>query len=302
MSTSTRVRGRAASPLARRVALTLGVDLAQLEGSGPNGRIVRRDVERAAAAPRPAAATPAVAGPPAASAGPAPSGRGAVATTALTRTQRTVALRMAQAKATVPEFAVEIAVDMGAAVALRGELKQALGAAAPSFNDMVVKACALALRTHPQVNGCFADDRFERWGDVNVGIAVAGEGTLVVPTIRNADARPLSAIASEARRLAAAVRGGTIAPAELADGTFTVSNLGMFGVTRFQPIVNPPQAAILGVGALRDCALVRDGALVAGVVADLTLTADHRVLYGADAARFLATVRELLEAPLRLLL
>jgi pyruvate dehydrogenase E2 component (dihydrolipoamide acetyltransferase) len=283
----------AASPLARRMARAAGLELTALVGTGPNGRIVRRDVERAQAT--------AVAAPAAPAAPPAPRARGEETVVALSRVQRTVAVRMAQAKATVPEFATQMVVDMAAAVALRTELKALPDGGAPSYNDMVVKACGLALREHPRVNGQFTDAGFVLPAGVHVGIAVAGQDTLVVPVVRDADTCSLSAVARETRRLAGAVREQRIAAEDLADGTFTVSNLGMFGVTRFQPIVNPPQAAILGVGALREVPVVRDGAVVPGTTMELTLTADHRIVYGADAARFLDAVRTILEAPLRLL-
>ncbi|ADB51170.1 dihydrolipoamide acetyltransferase family protein [Conexibacter woesei] len=308
---ATRPRRLIASPLARRIAHVQGIDLAALSGSGPNGRIVRRDVEAAVAAAPPAAAAALAApaasvappSPAAVAAAPAPSGRGDSTLQPLTRLQQTVARRMAEAKATVPEFLVETRVAMDAAVALRTQLKAAAEPGrAPSFNDLVVKACALALRDHPRANGSYTSDGFELHERVSVGLAVAADDALVVPVIADADRLPLGEIAREARRLATAVREGTIAPADLAGGTFTVSNLGMFGVTRFQAIVNPPQAAILAVGALRQEPVVRDGALALGHVMDLALTCDHRILYGADGARFLARVRELLERPLSLLL
>ncbi len=165
-----------------------------------------------------------------------------------------------------------------------------------------MKACALALRDHPRANGAYTRDGFQLHDHVAIGLAVAADDALVVPVIADADRLSLGEIAREARRLATAVRDGTIVPADLAGGTFTVSNLGMFGVTRFQAIVNPPQAAILAVGALRQEPVARDGELKVGHVMDLALTCDHRILYGADGARFLARVRELLERPLSLLL
>jgi pyruvate dehydrogenase E2 component (dihydrolipoamide acetyltransferase) len=290
---ATRRRRTGISPLARRVARELGVDVETLAGSGPNGRVIRRDVERAAAAaPRPA---------PQACAGDA-GGRGPTTAEALTRIQRTVARRMAESRATVPDFTLTTEVDMDAAVGLRAELARATGERPPSYNDMVVKACALALREHPRVNGSYADGRFELHGRVNVGVAVAAPDTLVVPTVFDADRRSLGDIASETRRLAAAVRDRSITAAELAAGTFSVSNLGMYGVTRFTAIVNPPQAAILAVGALRETPVVRDGAVVPGTIMELTLACDHRILSGADGAAFLAGIRERLEHPVALLL
>jgi pyruvate dehydrogenase E2 component (dihydrolipoamide acetyltransferase) len=217
----------------------------------------------------------------------------------LTRIQQVIARRMAESKATVPEFTLRSEIDMEGCVALRTQLK-ALGGEVPSYNDMIVKACALALREFPRANGSYKDGKFELHSRVNVGIAVAATDALVVPTIFDADAKSLRAIARESRALAEKVRAGTVTPPELSGGTFTVSNLGMFGVTDFTAVINPPQAAILAVGALAARAVVRDGALVARHTMGVTLACDHRILYGADAARFLARVRELLEQPLAL--
>jgi pyruvate dehydrogenase E2 component (dihydrolipoamide acetyltransferase) len=228
-------------------------------------------------------------------------GRGEGAPQRLSRTQKLVARRMVEAKRDVPEFTVALDVEMDAAAALRGELKaEAAGAGVvPSYNDMIVRACALALRAHPAVNGSFDADAgtFRLWEHVNVGVAVEAEDRLVVPTVRDADAKSLAEIAQETRTLAQAVRDKTIMPAALADGTFTVSNLGMFGVRHFEAVINPPQAAILAVGAVRAVAVPRDGAIVAVQQMTLTLTCDHRIVYGADAARFLADVRDRLQDP-----
>ncbi len=305
-----------ASPIARRLARERGVDLASLAGTGPGGRIVRADVEAAgapqtvvASAPATAAATPAPAAPAAPTPGPVlpgerGGGKGETTVEELSRTQQTIARRMAEAKATVPDFHVSTEVDMAAAVAVREQLK-ALASdehPAPSYNDFVVKAAALALREFPRANGAYKDGRFERYERVNVGVAVAAENALIVPTIFDADIKSLGEIALEARALAARVRAGTITPPELSGGTFTVSNLGMFGVTEFTAIVNGGQAGILAVGALRDVPVVVDGAVVPGTRMTLTLVADHRILYGADAAQVLARIRALLESPLGLAL
>ena len=220
-----------------------------------------------------------------------------------TRTQKLIARRMGEATSGVPAFAVAVDVELDAAVALRARLKEEGGAPAPSLNDMVVRAAALALRAHPRVNASFDAEAggFREWDRVNVGMAVAAGDMLVVPTLHDADRKPLAEIAGETRALAQAVRERTVTPAQLADGTFTVSNLGMLGVRQFEAVSNPPQAAIPAVGALRPTAVPRpDGTIAAVSLATLTLTSDHRVIYGADAARFLATVRELLEAPERL--
>jgi pyruvate dehydrogenase E2 component (dihydrolipoamide acetyltransferase) len=219
--------------------------------------------------------------------------------------QLRIAERMTQAKSSVPDFFISMAVDMDASAELRATLRahaERSGTRTPSFNDMVVKACALALREQPEVNASFVDDTFHRHARVNVGVAVATEGSLVVPTITDADQRSLGWIAQESRRLAEAVRDGTVTAAELAGGTFTVSNLGMLGVSAFAAVINPPQAAILAVGAVEDTAVVRDGVLAVGKRMTITLTCDHRILYGATAAAFLSRVRELLEHPWGLVL
>jgi pyruvate dehydrogenase E2 component (dihydrolipoamide acetyltransferase) len=210
---------------------------------------------------------------------------------------------MAEAKATAPDFQVQTEVDMGAAIALRAQLKAAAGEGpAPSLNDLVVKAAALALRAHPRVNGAYRDGRFELYGRVNVGIAVAAGDALVVPTIFDADERGLGGIAAAARELARRVRDGSVTPPELSGATFTVSNLGMYGMTAISPVLNAGQAGILGVGAVREVLAREDGEIVTRSLMTLGLTCDHRILHGADAAQFLARIREDLEEPLRLVL
>ncbi len=287
-----------ASPLARRLAADAGMELAAIAGSGPGGRVVRADVERALengmAAPAPAASGSA----------PAPAPKGDLEIVELTRTQSLIARRMAEAKATIPEFTLQCEIDMEAAVALRAQLKglgQRQERQVPSFNDMVVKACALALREYPRANGTYKDGRFELHQRVNVGVAVAAGQALLVPVVRDADTSSLWSIAAEARRLALAARDGTITPPELAGGTFSVSNLGMFGIDAFTAVINPPQAAILAVGSLAERAVVRDGQVQARHTMNVTLTCDHRILYGADAAEFLGAIRDLLQQPISLL-
>jgi pyruvate dehydrogenase E2 component (dihydrolipoamide acetyltransferase) len=223
----------------------------------------------------------------------------------LTRTQSVIARRMAESKATVPEFTLSAEVDMEAAVALRAQLKAvagAEGAATPSYNDMVVKACAIALREHPRANGAYRDGRFELYSRVNVGVAVAAQDSLVVPTVFDADQKSLGEIARETRTLAERVRAGAVTPPELSGGTFTVSNLGMFGIQSFTAVINAPQAAILAVGEMTPRAVVRDGEIVALHAMTVTLACDHRILYGAEAAEFLGRIRGLLEQPIALAL
>jgi pyruvate dehydrogenase E2 component (dihydrolipoamide acetyltransferase) len=186
----------------------------------------------------------------------------------------------------------------------RGRLKAAAGEdeAVPSFNDMVVKACAIALREHPRANGAYRDGRLELYSRVNVGVAVAARDALVVPTVFDADLKGLRQIATESRALAERVREGTVTPPELSGGTFTVSNLGMFGISSFAAVINPPQAGILAVGAIAERPVVREGEVAVARLMPMTLACDHRILYGADGARFLDRIRNLLSEPLGLAL
>jgi pyruvate dehydrogenase E2 component (dihydrolipoamide acetyltransferase) len=302
-----------ASPIARRIAQEKGIELGGLSGSGPGGRIIKADVEKAIeAGPAPAAAP--AAEPPAraaAPAGPTPGARerpetakGQTEVVELTKLQATVARRMAESKATAPHFQLETQIDMSRAFAARAKLKAAApeGDVVPSFNDMVIKACAIALRENPRANGAYRDGKLELYSRVNVGVAVAAQNALVVPTIFDADLKGLRQIASEARALAQRVREGTVTPPELGGGTFTVSNLGMYGISNFQAVINPPQAGILAVGAITETAVVRDGEIATAHLMGVTLGCDHRILYGAEAAEFLSRIRALLEEPLGLAL
>ena len=308
-----------ASPVARRMARELGLELTGLHGTGPGGRIVKADVEAAskgdgapaAEEPAPAAAPEpepereeAPKAPPAVVSGEAQTGKGETSTQDLTRLQQTVARRMAESKATAPDFVLNVDVDMEEAVDLRKRLKAAAaeGQPVPSFNDFVVKASALALVDFPRANGAYRDGKFELYSRVNVGVAVAGQDALVVPTVFDADTKSLGQISRESRALAERVRAGAITPPELSSGTFTVSNLGMFGIQSFVAVINPPQAAILAVGAMAPTPVVRDGEVVVRNIMRLTLACDHRILYGADAAEFLSRIRERLENPLQLAL
>jgi pyruvate dehydrogenase E2 component (dihydrolipoamide acetyltransferase) len=307
-----------ASPVARRMARELGLELGELQGTGPGGRIVKADVEAAskgdgAAAPAEAPAAPEEApapqeepqkAPPPVVSGEAQTGKGETSIQDLTRLQQTVARRMAESKATAPDFVLNVDVDMEEAVDLRKRLKAAAneGQPVPSFNDFVVKASALALVDFPRANGAYRDGKFELYSRVNVGVAVAGQDALVVPTVFDADTKSLGQIARESRALAERVRAGAITPPELSSGTFTVSNLGMFGIQSFVAVINPPQAAILAVGAMAPTPVVRDGEVVVRNIMRITLSCDHRILYGADAAEFLGRIRERLENPLQLAL
>jgi pyruvate dehydrogenase E2 component (dihydrolipoamide acetyltransferase) len=297
-----------ATPVARRLAAAHGVTLAAVSGSGPRGRITKADVLTAAGQPAPPPrAAPRTALGPSEPLGNG-SGIGAPAPGAesheLTRTQQLIARRMTEAKATIPHFQVQTEVAMDRALALRAELKRITADAdpVPSINDLIVRACALALRTHVHANGSYKEGRFELHERVNVGVAVATDEALIVPTVFDADAKTLTEIAADTRWLAARVRSGEITPPELSGATFTVSNLGMFGMTAITPVINPPQAAILGVGAIRDTFAHEGEQVVDRALLTLTLSCDHRILYGADAARFLASIKDLLEAPIRILL
>jgi pyruvate dehydrogenase E2 component (dihydrolipoamide acetyltransferase) len=312
-----------ASPLARRLARDKGLELKDLHGSGPNGRILKHDVEEAESAgvappagdaaggttPEEASATgrgggsPAAAGP----AGQQPSSetaKGTVQTQDLNKLQQTIARRMAESKATAPHFYLTIEIDMGKAVEARAGFKAAAkdGEVVPSFNDMVVKACAIALREFPKANGAYRDGRFELYSRVNVGVAVAASEALVVPTVFDADRKGLRQIAADTRAVAAKVRDGSVTPPELSGGTFTVSNLGMFGIDEFDAVINMGQAAILAVGAIREVPAVRDGEIVPAQLMKATLSCDHRILYGAEGAEFLARIQQLLEEPVSLAL
>ena len=262
-----------ATPVARRSAVELGVSLHGIAGTGPGGRITREDVERAAAAAGERAPSSAV------------SGKGAVETVELTATQATIARRMVESASTIPVFSVSADVDMSLIAALRGGAREEFGES-PSINDFVVAAAARTLRELPRFNSSYVEGKVECYSRVNVGVAVATDDALLVPVVFDADRRPLGEIAAETRRLADAARRRSLQPAELRDATFTVSNLGMFGISSFTAIIDPPQVAILAVGGLR------------GDLMTVTLTCDHRVVYGADGARFLSRLRELLERPL----
>jgi pyruvate dehydrogenase E2 component (dihydrolipoamide acetyltransferase) len=323
-----------ASPVARRMANELGVDIADVQGTGPGGRILKADVQAASGEdgasaggddePEPdnaektekkkakkekkakkkeeKAKTEATAQPEQPQAGGDAGNRGEMQVQELSRLQRTVSRRMAESKATAPDFSIEVEIDMSLCVELRGRLKE-VEDKPPSFNDMVVKACANALREHPRVNGSYRDGKFELYSRVNVGVAVAANDALVVPTVFDADKKSLGEISRTVQALATKVRDSKITPPELSGGTFTVSNLGMYGIDRFSAIINPPQAALLAVGALKKKPVVDDGGrIVARDMMSVALICDHRILYGADAAQFLARVRELLEQPLSLAL
>jgi len=301
-----------ASPVARRMASDAGFDLRGLagKGSGPDGRIVRVDVERALASG--ASAAPAAAAPPAqapASApAPAPARAAAAPPEADTVIEpspmlKAVARRMSESKAQVPHFYLQCEIDMAKALALREELNAELAdeGVKLTVNDLIVRACALALRDHPQFHRSWIDGKLYQHGAAHVGVAVALDEGLIVPVIRNADSLPLRELAVVARDLVARARSGSLRQQEIEGGTFSVSNLGMLGITSFQAIINPPEPGILAVGSVVERATGVGGQVVVRPLMTVNLSVDHRAASGADGARLLQTVTRYLEHPLLLL-
>src|SRR5437764_2847298 len=273
-----------ASPLARRIARERGVELAQIQGTGPDGRIVAEDVERAAAAP------PAPAAPTAVS-------TGEVERIPLTSLRKTIARRLTEAWA-APAFQISMSADMTRALAIRAQLVElAASGVKPTISDLLTKVSAAALMRHREVNATFAGDAIELHPSANVGIAVASEKGLVVPVIKAAERLSIPELAAARADVVGRARGGKLQQADLEGGTFTISNLGMYGVEQFVAVLNPPEAAILAVGAVEERAVPVDGAITVRPMMSLTLTCDHRSLDGATAADFLRTVKTFLEEP-----
>jgi len=273
------------SPIARRLADQLGVDLSKVTGTGRNGRISKEDVEAYAAAQAEAKKSGA---------------EGATRTNPSTRERMssmraTIAKRLVESKQTIPHYRLAVDVDATALLARRADL--AASGTRVSVNDLIVRACALALVDHPQVNAQLVGDEVIRFQDADISLAVATDGGLITPILRAANRKTLAAIATESTALAERARAGKLARDEISGGTFTVSNLGMYGLDRFDAVINPPQVAILAVGAARDAVVVRNGQPAAGKLLSLTLSCDHRVVDGAVGAAFLKTLRERLEAP-----
>ena len=292
------------SPIARRMADRAGIDLASLagRGSGPEGRIVKADVERLIAGGGPAAAPTAPVAPSRPQAAPAPAAEDEIRE--LSAMLKAVARRMAEAKATVPHFYVSSEIDMTRAVRLRREVNEALADSGEkvSINDLIVRACAMALVRHPQAHRSYVDGRHAYHAHANVGIAVALDDGLIVPVLRGADVKSLRTIGAETRDLVGRAREGKLKQAEIEGGTFTVSNMGMLDVSSFSAIINPPESAILAVGATVEKPVVVDGEVVVRSIMTVTLACDHRACSGADGARLLQTVKALLQAPTSLLL
>ncbi|MFC7625289.1 dihydrolipoamide acetyltransferase family protein [Microlunatus sp. GCM10028923] len=298
---------RPATPLVRRLARERGIDLSAITGSGPNGRIVRADLEAPAAATvrsdlEAQAATAVRADPEPA---PRPAGDGRITRAVpMSPVRQAIATRLTEAATTIPQFTVDGTADVEELLGLRATINAEFAATdrpGVTVTDLIVRACGVALRTHPELNASYAADGRGQTlfhDKINIGLAVASPNGLVVPVIRDADRLSLAAVSGQARRLVAAAGDRSLTPADLADGTFTVSNLGMFGVERFTAIINPPEGAILAVGSARPEPAVVDGAVVVRRRLHVTLTADHRIIDGADAARFLGTLTRLLEHPL----
>jgi len=292
-----------ASPLARKVAAQSGVDLRLLQGTGPGGRIVRRDVETAAAAPRPAA-VPVAAPAPAASRPQFVIPQRSEAEFEdhpLSAMRAAIAKRMPLSKAPVPHFYVTSEVSMDRAWALRAELNGLDGQPKVSVTDMVIKACALALLKNPGVNAQLQGPSLRVFNRAHIGVAVALDEGLITPVLRDCDIKPLAQIAVEARGLAERARGGKLRAQEFSGATFSVSNLGMYDVEEFSAIINPPEGAILAVGAVLEKPVAEGGQIRVGRRMKMTISCDHRVMDGAMGARFLQDVKRLLEEPLRLL-
>ena len=272
-----------ASPLASRLAAERGIDLGKVIGTGDGGRIVKRDVE--AYVPAPSA------------------GLGAVESSTdfpVTQMRKTIARRLAESKFTAPHFYLKLSVDMGAAVEARKAINAQEGVKV-SFNDMVVKAVSLALKKHPAVNSAWMDTHIRQNDHVHIGVAVAVEDGLLVPVVRHADKKSLTEIGAEVKEYAGKAREKKLQPSDWEGNTFTISNLGMFGIEDFTAIINSPDACILAVGGISDVPVVRDGQVVPGKVMKLTLSCDHRAVDGATGASFLQEVKSFLEHPVRML-
>ena len=304
---ATRVK---ASPLARRIARETGIDLQLLHGSGPGGRVVRRDLDAAARAPAAPPSAPALRSPLPVSPAPAPAPRPVpVATDAsyedvpLTQIRKTVARRLATSLGPVPHFFLTTEVDMERAAEAREAINKSLGDTGKvSFNDVILKATALALRQHRGCNAWFQDDHIRYWNDVHLGMAVAVEDGLITPVIRHADRKSLRDIGAEARQLAEQARARRLQPADYSGSTFSVSNLGMFEIDDFTAVINPPEAGILAIGSVTPKPAVVDGAVGVRRRMRITMSCDHRVIDGATGAAFLKTLKQMLENPLAMVL
>lgn len=286
-----------ASPLARKLAEDKGIDINQVKGSGEGGRIVKRDVDEFKAPSASASSAPQVN---MASAGAAPEGM-SYDEVNVSQMRKTIARRLSESKFSAPHFYLTMDIDMDNAI----DARKRINAVAPqkiSFNDFVIKACAVALKQHPVINSSWAGDTIRRNHEINIGMAVAVDEGLLVPVIRNADQKGLATINTQAKEFAGKARDKKLQPSEWEGNTFTISNLGMFGIEEFTAIINAPDACILAVGGIKQVPVVKEGAVVPGNVMKVTLSCDHRVVDGASGAAFLNTVKDILENPLNMLL
>jgi pyruvate dehydrogenase E2 component (dihydrolipoamide acetyltransferase) len=294
-----------ASPLARRLAAEAGIDLKAVQGSGPYGRIIKRDIEKAKAAPRPAAKE--AAAPEPAKAAPVPEPGAPYHEVPNSTVRKTIARRLAASKREIPHYYLTIHCNIEALMGLRADLNSRAPAEGPgayklSVNDFVVRAVALGLRQYPDANSSWTDEAIRIFDNVDVCVAVDAPGGLITPVIRNADQKGLSTISGEIKALAAKAREGKLKPEDYQGGGFTVSNLGMFGISEFSAIINPPQSCLLSVGAAEKRPVVKDGALAVATMMSCTLSADHRSVDGAKGAQFLAIFKRFIEDPLTMLL
>lgn len=289
-----------ASPLAKKLAAEKGIDLAKIKGSGDNGRIIRNDVETFTPAAEPSTA-PAQIISPATPVASVVSGKESFEEVPVSQMRKVIAKRLSESLFTAPHFYLTMSVDMDAAVAARARLNEQSGVKI-SFNDMVVKATALALQQNPKVNSSWLGDRIRYNHHINIGVAVAVEDGLLVPVVRFANTKTLTQIGAEVKLFAQKAKDKKLQPSDWEGSTFTISNLGMFGIDQFTAIINPPDACILAVGGISQVPVVKNGQVVPGNVMKLTMSCDHRVVDGATGAAFLQTLKGLLEEPLRMLL
>jgi pyruvate dehydrogenase E2 component (dihydrolipoamide acetyltransferase) len=294
-----------ASPLARRMASQAGLDLGAVAGSGPSGRIVKRDVEAALAAP--AQAAPALAAAVASPTAPAVTAEASPFEPAFelepaSTMRKVIAQRLTESKQTVPHFYLTVDCEIDAMLKIRKDLNSQSDAYKISVNDMIIKACGVALRNVPEANASWTGDAVKLYKTADIAVAVAIEGGLITPVIRDAGGKGLETISGEMLELAAKARDGKLAPEEFQGGTFSISNLGMFGVRNFDAVINPPQGAILAVGVGEQRPVVKNGALAVATVMSVTLSVDHRAVDGAVGAQFLAAFKGLIQNPLSMLL
>ncbi len=278
------------SPLAKKMAEEKGIDIENVKGTGPDGRIIKKDIEGYKPAEKSAKGAPV-----------ASFDSEESEDVKISQMRKAIARRLSESKFTNPHFYETIDINMEHAMSARSKLNE-VSDVKISFNDIVVKACTVALRRHPAVNSSWLDDVIRKHGDVNVAVAVAIDEGLMTPVIRHADKKNLRQIGNETRELAGLARDRKLQPEQMEGSTFTISNLGMFGIEEFTAIINPPNACILAVGAIRNVPIVKDGEVVPGHMMKVTLSSDHRIVDGAKAAEFLNTLRQLLENPLSMLL